>query len=221
MTLLNIQKLLCSQKWVRKQICSYVSLLLLVNVVLLAPGWLQLVHLLLAGRGEPPLPLARYRARRELLETYVQRLVDLEVRVVAGRRDRWPLVLPDQAALRQAAVLRRIGRPALAYEALSVDPSIAAISTMLIVVTGLGAITPAGRGVTDAWERAQATGEETFVPIRNEIQVRLLYHTAFVDGGRVMFRDDAYGWDEDVAEALGLARRARRTVRTHVQDVGP
>jgi murein L,D-transpeptidase YcbB/YkuD len=77
------------------------------------------------------------------------------------------------------------------------------------------------QGVLEQWERAQATGEETFVNLAREIPVRLLYHSAFVDGGRVMFRPDPYGWDDDVAEALGLARSARRTVRTHVQDVGP
>ena len=93
--------------------------------------------------------------------------------------------------------------------------------TYLDIFNRFARMIAADQGVTDAWERAQATGEETFVPLRSEIPVRLLYHPAFVDGGRVMFRDDAYGWDEDVAEALGLARRARRTVRTHVQDVGP
>ncbi|HET9429203.1 MAG TPA: L,D-transpeptidase family protein [Allosphingosinicella sp.] len=86
---------------------------------------------------------------------------------------------------------------------------------------GFARMIAADQGVTDAWERAQATGEETFVPLREEIPVRLLYHTAFLDGGRVTFRDDAYGWDDDVAEALGLPRRARRAPRTHVQDVGP
>ncbi len=86
---------------------------------------------------------------------------------------------------------------------------------------GFARMIAADQGVTEAWERAQATGEETFVPLRREIPVRLLYHTAFVDGGRVMFRDDAYGWDEDVAEALGLARRDRRPTRAHVPDVGP
>lgn len=77
------------------------------------------------------------------------------------------------------------------------------------------------QGVLEQWEQAQATGEETFVNLAREIPVRLLYHSAFVDGGRVMYRPDPYGWDDDVAEALGLARSARRAARTHVQDVGP
>ena len=76
-------------------------------------------------------------------------------------------------------------------------------------------------GVLDDWHEAQATGEETFVPLPREIPVRLLYHTAFLDGGRIRFRRDVYGWDEDVAEALGLARRARAERPSHRTDVGP
>ena len=86
---------------------------------------------------------------------------------------------------------------------------------------GFATMIAADQGITNAWERARQTGDQSFVPLRREIPVRLLYHTAFVDGGRVMFRDDSYGWDEDVAEALGLARRARRAPRSHIGDVGP
>ena len=76
-------------------------------------------------------------------------------------------------------------------------------------------------GVTDAWLEARATGDETFVPLPREIPVRTLYHTAFVDGGRVRFRPDPYGLDEDVARALGLAAQPRRTAPVHLNDVGP
>lgn len=76
-------------------------------------------------------------------------------------------------------------------------------------------------GVLDAWERALATEEETFVALPREIPVRLLYHTAWLDGGRIRLRDDAYGWDEDVAAALGLPARPRRARGSHVSDVGP
>jgi murein L,D-transpeptidase YcbB/YkuD len=34
--------------------------------------------------------------------------------------------------------------------------------------------------------------------------VRLLYQTAFWDGSNVQFRQDVYGWDDNVAKALGL-----------------
>jgi len=51
--------------------------------------------------------------------------------------------------------------------------------------------------------------------------VRLLYHTAFFDSGAVHLRTDAYGWDEDVAGALRLPQRTRRTLKTRIDDVGP
>ena len=86
---------------------------------------------------------------------------------------------------------------------------------------GFARMIAADEGITEAWERARATGEETFVPLRQEIPVRLLYHSAFVEGGRVVVREDVYGWDDDIAVALGHARRARRVARPHVSDVGP
>ena len=76
-------------------------------------------------------------------------------------------------------------------------------------------------GVLDDWQEAQSGGDEAFVPLPREIPVRLLYHTAFLDGGRIRFRPDVYGWDEDVAEALGLAARARSARPAHRTDVGP
>ena len=86
---------------------------------------------------------------------------------------------------------------------------------------GFAQMIAADQGVTEDWQEAQVTGEETFVPLRREIPVRLLYHTAFVEGGRVVIREDVYGWDDEVARALGHARRARRAARPHIGDVGP
>jgi L,D-transpeptidase YcbB len=43
----------------------------------------------------------------------------------------------------------------------------------------------------------------TFIDLGTEIPVRLLYHTAYFDGDRLMFAPDPYGWDAKVAEALG------------------
>lgn len=72
------------------------------------------------------------------------------------------------------------------------------------------------------FEAAMATGEETFVDLDKNIPVRLVYQTAFADqDGKVRFRADPYGWDEDVAKALGLDTRKRRTVRHSDTDVGP
>ncbi|HVL79919.1 MAG TPA: L,D-transpeptidase family protein [Sphingomicrobium sp.] len=78
-------------------------------------------------------------------------------------------------------------------------------------------------GILEQFERALATGDETFVNLQNRIPVRLLYHTAYYRDGRVHFRADPYGWDEDVARALGRESRERRTVQTHQRgrDIGP
>ena len=46
--------------------------------------------------------------------------------------------------------------------------------------------------------------DEKFVKLKTPIPVRLLYQTAFFDGSRVQFRPDVYGWDNNVAKALGL-----------------
>ncbi len=63
---------------------------------------------------------------------------------------------------------------------------------------------------------------EGAIQLSNQIPVRLLYHTAFVDnGGQLRFRPDPYGWDERVAEALGLAPRQRPQLRRIRGDVGP
>lgn len=77
------------------------------------------------------------------------------------------------------------------------------------------------QNVLDAWNEARATGEETMVPLPHAIPVRLMYQTAYVDHGRVVIVPDAYGWDEDVAEALGLPRRERRVVPANLRDLGP
>jgi murein L,D-transpeptidase YcbB/YkuD len=63
---------------------------------------------------------------------------------------------------------------------------------------------------------------EGAVQLSNPIPVRLLYHSVYLDrGGRLLFRPDAYGWDETVAEALGLAPRQRQQLRRQRGDIGP
>ena len=79
-------------------------------------------------------------------------------------------------------------------------------------------------GVLPQFEQAMGKDEETFVKLNSEIPVRLMYHTAFLDNaGQVQFRTDAYGWDEDVARALGREARETRTLRAHERggDIGP
>ena len=77
------------------------------------------------------------------------------------------------------------------------------------------------QGVREKFEEGLASGDETFVDLPQDIPVRLMYRTAFWDGSRVRFRADAYGWDEDVAQALGLDANGRRVLRTQPGDVGP
>jgi murein L,D-transpeptidase YcbB/YkuD len=59
-------------------------------------------------------------------------------------------------------------------------------------------------GVLDQFQQAMQKDEESFIKLPNPIPVRLLYHTAFWDGSNVQFRQDVYGWDDNVAKALGL-----------------
>lgn len=69
-------------------------------------------------------------------------------------------------------------------------------------------------GAGEAFETALASGETTVVPLDREILVRLLYQTAYVDtdSGQVRYRPDVYGWDAELAEALGLGAASRRAV---------
>lgn len=77
-------------------------------------------------------------------------------------------------------------------------------------------------GVLDKFDEALASGEEEFVDLETEIPVRLLYHTAFVGSdGRIGFVEDVYGWDNDVAAALGYERRQPKPVKRRAADVGP
>jgi murein L,D-transpeptidase YcbB/YkuD len=77
-------------------------------------------------------------------------------------------------------------------------------------------------GVQDKFQEGLASGDETYVKLKREIPVRLLYHTAFLGTeGRLHFVADAYDWDNDVATALGYPSKApsKRTVKA--EDVGP
>lgn len=66
-------------------------------------------------------------------------------------------------------------------------------------------------------------GEEAVVELGTEIPVRLLYHTAFLDqDGKIAFRPDMYGWDEKLAQALGIpAPRKRGVASSGVVTIGP
>ena len=76
------------------------------------------------------------------------------------------------------------------------------------------------------FDAAQDSRETKRIQTGREISVRLLYWTAFVDGqGRVAFREDVYGRDDKLAEALGIAVALPRVVDDGAgrvaDDVGP
>lgn len=70
---------------------------------------------------------------------------------------------------------------------------------------------------------AAANDDATFIKLKSPIPVRLLYQTAFWDGSRVQFRQDVYGWDDNVAKALGLAPGPPRKIEQpeSSDDIGP
>jgi murein L,D-transpeptidase YcbB/YkuD len=76
-------------------------------------------------------------------------------------------------------------------------------------------------GVDAKLQEALASGDEQWVKLNTEYPVRMLYHTAFWDGSRIQFRPDVYGWDDNVAAALGLVRGILRRPIQKAQDIGP
>jgi murein L,D-transpeptidase YcbB/YkuD len=77
-------------------------------------------------------------------------------------------------------------------------------------------------GILPQFEKALASGNETFVDLHTNIPVRLMYHTAYLGtDGRVHFARDVYGWDNDIAAALGYPTTAPRQFRASGTDVGP
>lgn len=86
---------------------------------------------------------------------------------------------------------------------------------------GLARMIADRQGISEQWARATLQRDETFVALPRPIPVRLLYRTAFLDGDRIRFRLDAYGWDDPVARALGYPARPRPE-RAHLShDPGP
>lgn len=78
-------------------------------------------------------------------------------------------------------------------------------------------------GVLDQFQEAMQKNDESFIKLPRPIPVRLLYETAFWDGSRVQFRPDAYGWDDNLAKALGLEPGPPRRLPQPESgdDVGP
>jgi murein L,D-transpeptidase YcbB/YkuD len=77
-------------------------------------------------------------------------------------------------------------------------------------------------GVSEQWNKARASGKETFVPLPREIPVRLLYQTVLIGtGGAPIVRTDPYGWNDRVARAIGFGGGRMSQVRVRAGDVGP
>jgi len=80
----------------------------------------------------------------------------------------------------------------------------------------------AADGILPQFEKALASGKETFVALHTNIPVRLMYHTAYLGTDRrVHFAQDVYGWDNDVASALGYPTKTPGRFRANSADVGP
>lgn len=79
------------------------------------------------------------------------------------------------------------------------------------------------QGVLADFHKGLAKGDETFIELKRRIPVRLLYRTAYYDGGMVRLVPDIYGWDDPIAAKLGLGSvppRRKPAGRLGV-DVGP
>jgi murein L,D-transpeptidase YcbB/YkuD len=79
------------------------------------------------------------------------------------------------------------------------------------------------QGILDEFQQAMEKDDESFIKLKSPIPVRLLYQTAFWDGSGIQFRPDVYGWDDNVAKALGLEPGPPRKIPQPEsdQDVGP
>ena len=78
--------------------------------------------------------------------------------------------------------------------------------------------------VLDEYQKAMQGDEDNkFIKLPHEIPVRLLYQTAFWDGSSVQFRPDVYGWDDNIAKALGLSPGPPHKIEQpeSSDDVGP
>jgi murein L,D-transpeptidase YcbB/YkuD len=78
------------------------------------------------------------------------------------------------------------------------------------------------QGVLDRFREKFAAGDTNWIPLKQHIPVRLLYHTAYLEEGRqIRFRTDAYGWDDLIAASLGRPGSVRQKIKRHSDDVGP
>lgn len=78
------------------------------------------------------------------------------------------------------------------------------------------------QGVLDEFDRKMATGDTGAVTLKQQIPVRLLYHTVYLDSaGRLVYLPDPYGWDQRLAKAVGLTAPKRATPESVAIELGP
>lgn len=79
------------------------------------------------------------------------------------------------------------------------------------------------QGISDKFQEAMQQDDETFIKLPNPIVVRLLYQTAFWDGSNIRFRQDVYGWDDNLAKALGIEPGPPQKIEQpeSSDDIGP
>ena len=77
--------------------------------------------------------------------------------------------------------------------------------------------------ILDEFQKAMSRDDETFVKLKTPIPVRLIYQTVFWDESAVQFRPDVYGWDDNVAKAIGLEPGAPIKIEQpeSSDDIGP
>lgn len=71
------------------------------------------------------------------------------------------------------------------------------------------------------FQEALASSSTHTLDLGVEVPVRLVYLTAFADGDRVRRVPDAYGWDDGLAQALGLGPGGPRQSSDASPDLGP
>ena len=87
---------------------------------------------------------------------------------------------------------------------------------------GFAAMLAQDAGILDEWNKARATGKESFVPLPREIPVRMLYQTVlFDDQGEPVVRADPYGWNDRISVALGFKAGSGARLRGAGSDIGP
>jgi murein L,D-transpeptidase YcbB/YkuD len=87
---------------------------------------------------------------------------------------------------------------------------------------GFAAMLAKDEGIEAEWEKARATGKESFVPLPREIPVRLIYQTVLFDeAGDPVIRADPYGWNDRVSAALGFPASEGHRLRPSGEDIGP